>query len=40
LIEQGKRLGRGGGKAAPSTEPEEPARPPSGGAGMNTGRNE
>src|SRR3981189_2386541 len=34
LIEQGKRLGRAGGKAAQSTEPEEPARPPSGGTGI------
>ena len=39
LIEQGKRLGRS--RAAQSSEPEEPARPPSGGTGMNSsGRGE
>ena len=39
LIEQGKRLGRS--RAAQSSEPEEPACPPSGGTGMNSsGRGE
>jgi general stress protein YciG len=39
LIEQGKRLGRAGGRPAQqNTESEEPARGPSGGAGMNSGR--
>jgi general stress protein YciG len=40
LIEQGKRLGRGAARAAPSTESEEAGRAPTGGAGMNAGRDE
>jgi general stress protein YciG len=41
LIEQGKRLGRAASRAAQgNTEPEEPSRAPSGGAGMNSGKNQ
>src|ERR1043166_952385 len=41
LIEQGKRMGRTAARAGPNLETEgEDARPPSGGTGMNSGRNE
>jgi general stress protein YciG len=40
LIEQGKRLGRGGGRAAQSGDSEEQGRAPSGGAGLNSSRGE
>ena len=40
LIEQGKRLGRGGGRAAQTEESEAQGRAPSGGAGLNTNRGE
>jgi len=40
LIEQGKRLGRSGGRAAQSEESEAQGRAPSGGTGLNSNRGE